>query len=77
MRKIELRHKGRHGLTKLAVMVPDDAESGQPIEVSERVAKRVNEAVCGIDECVCGDRIAWRERDKWYLTYWELVGNYA
>ncbi len=75
MRTIELTHKGFHGLTKLALMVPDDAESGEPVEVSERTARRLNDAVCGIDECLCGERVAWQgccnglASDGWFVTH--------
>ena len=63
-------HSGFHGMTNIAVMVPEDAEPGDQVQVSKQVAHRLDDAVCGINECSCGDRISYQIHDdnKWYIT---------
>lgn len=77
MKRIELQHTGFHGTVRRSVMVPSDAQSGDEVEVSARVAKRLNDAVCGMSDCTCGERIAHPgahmhtapiSYDHWYIT---------
>ena len=70
-------HEGFHGATQLSVRVPDayadeDDAPGAPvvIPISARVARRLNDAVCGNDNCECGEYVAWQDwsdHGTWYM----------
>lgn len=47
---LTLRHEGYHGTTTVCVRPLDEA--GQCI--SQRTARRIHRAVCGIPDCTCG-----------------------
>ena len=48
-----IEHEGFHGLTTLRIRVPAGSEKGDAVRVSDRVANRLDRAVCGISECLC------------------------
>lgn len=51
-------HNGFHGRTELTIRVPDGSEAGDRIELSDAVARRLNNAVCGSGECSCAEHAA-------------------
>ena len=55
---IRLEYNGFHGHTYAAFRVPGGAKTGDRVEVSARVATRLNRAVCPGGDCECGERIA-------------------
>jgi hypothetical protein len=66
-------HNGFHGLANLAARVPADAQAGDEVRVSARVARSLNRAVCGMATCCCGEhvcgQVAWYPpEDVWLLT---------
>ena len=68
---ITITHNGFHGITTLRFRGVRDRHpiTGEECyRVSYRVAKRLNEAVCGTTECRCGERVAdivpWTSADR-------------
>lgn len=59
MRRWQWTYNGFHGRATLAVMVPDDADDGDLLVVSRRVARRLNAAVCPVPGCTCGEEVAF------------------
>lgn len=69
MKKHTIEHNGFHGYNSVSILLPDEAREGDAIEVSERVAQRINAAVCGSVGCVCGERIAHQtDYDRWAVA---------
>lgn len=56
-RLVEFGYDGFHGYTELAVRVPVDAKPGDEIELSDRVARRLDHAVCGGGGCQCHEGV--------------------
>lgn len=56
-------HNGFHGRTELAIRVPDDSKAGDIIEVSDAIARRLNNAVCGSTCCKCAESGALYDHD--------------
>ena len=71
------KHSGFHGLTTLRVMVPDTAKDGDAMEVTATVAKRLNDAVCGMADCRCGEAVAGQDQDmgpgEHVLDIWIII----
>lgn len=57
-KKITLVYNGFHGLRVISFLVPADAKPGDEVEVSATVARRLNDEVCGIRNCKCGEKVA-------------------
>ena len=85
MKVISINHNGFHGHNTVRLKIPVWAKPGDDIEVSDRVAKRLNDAVCsGGFDCKCGESIAQRvfyggaERFEFILPQEgkEIQGNY-
>jgi len=82
VKKITLIYNGFHGLRVISFLVPTDAKPGDEVEVSPAVARRLNDEVCGISDCQCGEHIAyplgWGD-DRWAVKLPEgdeIRGNY-
>ncbi len=60
MKQWKWTHNGFHGFATIRLMVPDDAKAGDEVEVSERVARRLNRIACMPHDCMCGEDIATR-----------------
>ena len=58
MKRIEWTHDGFHGTTHISILVPNNAKPGDVVSVSRKVAKRINDIVCGITTCTCGEHAA-------------------
>jgi hypothetical protein len=43
------------------VHVPDGTGPGDTVEISERVARRLNRLVCGMYDCQCGEAVAGQD----------------
>ena len=54
---VSFTHNGFHGRTKLKMRVTETDQLGFYI-VSDRVARRLNNEVCGIPGCTCGEYVA-------------------
>lgn len=55
---LTITHNGFHGWNTVVVRVdPATAWDGE-IEVSAGVARRINQIVCGLTDCRCGEHIA-------------------
>jgi hypothetical protein len=84
MKTITIRHDGFHGV-KVLRFRGEVAQDGV-VEVSARVAARLNRAVCGCAGCKCGERAARHydrlggTTDSWCLMLPEsgdtIRGNY-
>ena len=77
----EMTHNGAHGLTTLRFRVPDGSGVGDIVEVSDRVARRLNDAVCGCSGCTCYEAVAYADgpvdAGPWYVELREEVrGRY-
>lgn len=79
---ITINHNGFHGYNSVSFQVPAGTQEGDVVHVSNRVAKRLNDAVCGCHDCTCGEAIADAHRDNngdyWYtveITEY-MIGNY-
>lgn len=71
----EIHHDGFHGHTVLRFRGKKttyyrDGHTERRVEVSRRVAKRLNDAVCGMRDCQCGSVVAVQEygSDDWYVV---------
>jgi len=55
---LSIDHSGFHGHNSVVVRIPWIPKPGEAVEVSRRVARRVNAACCGLTSCECGEHIA-------------------
>lgn len=51
-------HNGFHGHITICLRVPASASGGDEVEVSRATAKRLNNLVCGMSDCRCGESVA-------------------
>jgi len=70
-------HKGYHGRAEMSLRAPSGSQAGDTVEVSCRVATRLNNLVCGMCNCQCGERVAMTGAemhgtsygwDRWYVS---------
>jgi len=67
-KKIEFIHNGFHGRTTIRLFVPAEAQSGDIVEVSPSVARRLNRAVCSRYGCQCGEAVAVEDgHGRWII----------
>lgn len=73
LKTITIEHNGFHGLCTVRIQVPTDVKPGSDVEVSRSVARRVNNKVCGISDCRCGEKLAHLEnpfdnQGRWFVS---------
>lgn len=71
MTRVTIQHNGFHGYRDLSFLAPTVAKPGDTVRVSSRVARRLNDAVCGCQACRCGEYVAFAAgpmMDRWYVT---------
>lgn len=82
MKNVAITYNGFHGHCTFTVRVPNDAQPGDEIAISARVAKRINNLLCGISDCQCGEGIAEEYNTRTGDAYFtlplngEIAGNY-
>ena len=73
----EIHHYGFHGHAVLRFRGEiKGGEMDRSVEVSPRVAKRLNDAVCGMSDCRCAEYVAYSETEqrahgdvtRWYVS---------
>ena len=72
----EIHHYGFHGHTTLRFRGEERPGRWSRVEVSPRVAKRLNDAVCGMSDCRCAEYVAYSETEqrsngditRWYVS---------
>ena len=66
-----ITYNGFHGYRDLRFHIPGDwptrAESNE-VEVSERVGRRLNRAVCPCSDCTCGEGVARQDGTHWWVS---------
>jgi len=62
-----IEHVGFHGFHALRFS-GRLCGNGRSVEVSARVARRLNDEVCGLDDCRCAERAAREEQGRWYVA---------
>lgn len=67
MKTVVITHDGFHGMTTVRVQVPDNAQPGERVVVSPRVARRINRACCPGGGCRCGEQLAFQEMYQWWV----------
>ena len=55
---LKINHDGWHTYVGVAIRVPDTIKAGDMVPISARVARRINDVVCGVDGCECEEHIA-------------------
>jgi hypothetical protein len=64
---ITIHHDGFHGRATVRVRgeVVTDARGGERVYISEATARRIDDAVCGVSDCTCGEGISSSDGDVW------------
>lgn len=78
---IKFTHNGFHGRTSVSFRAAAGTQPGDEVQVSARVARRLNAAVCGDEACMCCEGVA---HTQGYDLPWtvivpdsgEMRGNY-
>lgn len=76
MAMYKIDHSGFHGRVSCRFRGEGMPGPCARVEVSARVAKRLNSAVCGMKDCKCGEYIAYSETEqrstgdvtRWYVS---------
>ena len=66
-------HEGFHGRTRLATRVATGSKPGEWAAVSDRTARRLQRAVCGIADCRCGEESTVAAPDNTGRHGWRVL----
>ena len=76
MKTISLQHDGFHGLTRVSLRVPDDAEPGDVYHLTQSQYRRLKNACCSSPDCRCGEALYGIDHSRncpWEWRGWPFV----